>query len=78
MSPLRKSPKRAESSYSKYCCAEDWLHELLRRHGRDLLWTNTLTGLNGAPANPYDDYGIQNIVDSTTAQIIYNGLGGDI
>ena len=30
----------------------------------DLLWTNTLTGANGATPNAYDDYGIQDIVDS--------------
>ena len=43
-----------------------------------LLWTNTLVCTNGQPVNPYDDYGIQDIVDSTTGVIYYNGLGGDI
>ena len=41
------------------------------------LWQNTLT-VNGKPANSYDDFGIQNIVDPTTGVIYLWGLGGDI
>jgi hypothetical protein len=44
----------------------------------DLLWTNTLTGTNGAAPNPIDDYGIQDIVDTGTSQMVLGGLGGDI
>jgi len=43
-----------------------------------LAWTNTLKTTNGQPVSPYDDYGIQDIVDSTTGTIIYSGLGGDV
>jgi len=43
-----------------------------------LAWTNTLVTTNGSPVNPYDDYGIQNIVDETNGIVIFNGLGGDI
>ncbi len=42
------------------------------------LWQITLTGPNGGPPNAYDDYGIQNVVDSTTGIIYLWGLGGDI
>ena len=42
------------------------------------LWQITLTGPNGGPPNSYDDYGIQDVVDSTTGIIYLWGLGGDI
>jgi hypothetical protein len=42
------------------------------------LWQITLTGPNGGPPNSYDDFGIQNVVDSTTGVIYLFGLGGDI
>jgi len=44
----------------------------------DLLWTNTLTGANGANPDAYDEYGIQDIVDCNSGQILLNALGGDI
>ncbi|MGA2681017.1 MAG: PQQ-binding-like beta-propeller repeat protein [Candidatus Bathyarchaeia archaeon] len=42
------------------------------------LWQITLTGPNGGPPNSYDDFGIQDVVDSTTGVIYLWGLGGDI
>jgi len=42
------------------------------------LWQITLTGPNGGPPNSYDDYGIQDVVDSTSGVIYLWGLGGDI
>ncbi len=41
------------------------------------LWNTTLT-VNGGPANSYDDFGIQAIVDSSHGVIYLWGLGGDI
>ncbi|HMK94668.1 MAG TPA: hypothetical protein VK536_04625 [Candidatus Limnocylindrales bacterium] len=42
-----------------------------------LAWTTTLTA-NGAPPNPYDEYGIQTLVDTQTAVMFFWGLGGDV
>jgi len=44
----------------------------------DLLWTNTLTGYNGGPTNPIDEYGIQCLVNSGNGEVVFDGLGGDI
>jgi hypothetical protein len=41
------------------------------------LYSKTLT-VNGAATNPYDEYGILNLVDPSTAVEFFWGLGGDI
>ena len=50
---------------------------MLKKTGKQI-WQITLTGTNGGPPNSYDDYGIQDVVDSTTGIIYLWGLGGDI